>query len=334
MVKNILNKVGNTPLVPIGLSPMVRVFAKLEFYNPTGSVKDRAACYLLNRLLNEQVIDSNTTIIESSSGNFGVALSAYCKLQGLRFICVIDENTLPVNEMLIKLQMGELIKISEPDQHGGFLLNRLKKVKEIISQTENIYWANQYGNPLVAEAYYSSLGKEICLEAPRQEIDYVFLGVSSGGTITGVSQRIKEENPDTRVIAVDVLGSVIFGGGAKKRFIPGIGSSITPAILENACIDEVVYVSEMESINCCRELLANYNLYAGGSSGSVYAAIKKYFAEKEVYKPVNVMCIFADSGERYITTIYNDDWCQKVSDYERDHPVEVPQFDSLNLKNR
>lgn len=81
-------------------------------------------------------------------------------------------------------------------------------------------------------------------------------------------------------------------------------------------------------------MLANYNLYAGGSSGSVYAAIKKYFAEKEVYKPVNVMCIFADSGERYITTIYNDDWCQKVSDYERDHPVEVPQFDSLNLKNR
>ncbi|HEY9258377.1 2,3-diaminopropionate biosynthesis protein SbnA [Chitinophaga sp.] len=332
MVSNILNKIGNTPLVPIGLSPMVRVFAKLEFYNPTGSVKDRAACYLLNRLLNEKIIDQDTTIIESSSGNFGVALSAYCKLFGLKFICVIDENTLPVNEMLIKLQGAEVIRITEPDQHGGFLLNRLKKVREIMDKTEKIYWANQYGNPLVAAAYYNSIGKELCLEAPRQEIDYVFLGVSSGGTITGVSQRIKHENPNTKVIAVDVLGSVIFGGGAKKRFIPGIGSSITPVILDSAKIDEVVYVSEAESIECCRELLAKYNLYAGGSSGSVYAAIKKYFSEKDIYEPVNVMCVFADSGERYITTIYNDTWYQKVAAYEAAHPVELPQLYTSSLK--
>jgi 2,3-diaminopropionate biosynthesis protein SbnA len=326
MVNNILNKVGNTPVVslPISQKPNLNVFAKLEFYNPTGSVKDRAACYIISRLLNDGVINKDTTLIESSSGNFGVALSAYAKLNGLRFICVIDKTTLPVNEMLIRLQGAEVVRITEPDEHGGYLLNRIKKIKQIISSTSNIYWVNQYANPLNARAYYNSLGKEICLEAPRQKVDYLFMGISSGGTITGVSQKVKEKFPNAKVIAVDVEGSIIFGGKSHKRFIPGIGSSMRPDILSQAIIDDVVFVNEHETINSCRELLENHNLYAGGSSGSVYAAIKKYFNKTEITGQVNIMCVFADSGERYITTIYNDEWCEMVRKYNSERLLKEP----------
>jgi len=321
MINNILNKVGNTPLIPIRMeeNPNLNIFAKLEFYNPTGSVKDRAACYIINRLLNEGVINKDTTLIESSSGNFGVALSAYAKLNGLKFICVIDKTTLLVNQMLIRLQGAEVICITEPDDYGGYLMNRLKKIKEIMNSTENIYWINQYQNPLNARAYYNSLGKEICLEAPRQKIDYLFMGISSGGTITGVSQKVKENYPNAKIIAVDVDGSVIFGGKPHKRFIPGIGSSMRPDILDQVIIDDVVSVNEDETISSCRELLERHNLYVGGSSGSVHAGIKKYFEINPVDTDVNIMCVFADSGERYITTIYNDEWCEMVREYKLKH---------------
>ncbi|SEO95128.1 cysteine synthase A [Flavobacterium sp. CF108] len=325
MINNILNKVGNTPLIsiPMDENPNLNIFAKLEFYNPTGSVKDRAACYIISRLLNEGIINKDTTLIESSSGNFGVALSAYAKLNGLKFICVIDKTTLPVNEMLIRQQGAEVICITQPDEHGGYLMNRLKKIKEILSTTDNIYWINQYGNPLNAQAYYNSLGKEICFEAPRQKLDYLFMGISSGGTITGVSRKVKEMYPNVKIIAVDVYGSIIFGGKARKRFIPGIGSSMRPDILNDAKIDDVVYVNEEETISSCRELLELHNLYAGGSSGSVYAAIKKYFIENQVDTQVNIMCVFADRGERYITTIYDDDWCDRIRKYNLSASLEA-----------
>lgn len=324
MVNNILNKIGNTPLtaLPIADEPNLNVFAKLEFYNPTGSVKDRAASYILNSLLNSGTITKNTTIIESSSGNFGVALSAYAKLKGLKFICVIDKTTLKVNEMLIRQQGAEVICITEPDECGGFLLNRLKKIKEIIAETDDIYWINQYANPLNAKAYYNSLGNEICMEAPRRSIDYLFMGVSSGGTITGVSQKVKEKYPNATIVAVDVDGSVIFGGKPHKRFIPGIGSSLKPEIIKHAKIDDVISVNEQETITSCRELLKHHNLYAGGSSGSVYAAVQKYFKQNPATRPVNIMCVFADKGERYISTIYNDEWCHMIENYNKKPAVE------------
>ncbi|TCI85713.1 2,3-diaminopropionate biosynthesis protein SbnA [Tenacibaculum sp. M341] len=313
VLTNILEKVGKTPLMSIELesNDLINIYMKLEFYNPTGSVKDRAASYVIDKILNTGMINRNTTLIESSSGNFGVALSAYAKFHDLKFICVIDKNTLPINEMLIELNGAEIIKINTPDIHGGYLLNRIKKIKQILAERENMYWVNQYENPLNAEAYYYSLGEEMCEEAPG-DINYVFMGVSSGGTITGVSNRIKKKFPNAKIIAVDIYGSIVFDKSAKKRYIPGIGSSMKPKILKKAKIDEVVWVDEVNSVIGCRELLENHNIYAGGSSGSVYAGIKKYFSNKNITSPVNVMCIMADRGDRYNTTIYNDEWFEKL----------------------
>jgi len=299
-----LDLVGNTPMVKLDLPEFTKLslFAKLEFCNPTGSVKDRAAHYIITKLLVDRVIDQETTIIESSSGNFGIALSAYCRKQGLKFICVVDPHITSVNECLIQLNGAEIIKVDWPDTSGGYLLTRIAKVKELRQKIANSYWVNQYGNPLNAEAYYRSLGQEIGNSLGR--LDYLFLGVSSGGTISGVSNKIKETFPGVKIIAVDIVGSVIFGNPPQKRFIPGIGSSMVPDILKQAKIDDVVMMDESTTIAMCRELMDKHFIFAGGSSGSVYGAVKKYFKEHPPTKEVNVAVMFPDRGDRYVNTIY------------------------------
>jgi amino acid adenylation domain-containing protein len=171
------------------------------------------------------------------------------------------------------------------------------------------------GNPLNAEAYHHSLGNEICQQ--MENIDYIFMGVSSGGTITGVSNKIKERFPRAKVIAVDIVGSVIFGHPPRKRYIPGIGSSMVPEILKKAKIDDVMMIDEVSTIDMCHELLKEHYIFAGGSSGSAFAAIKRYFAGKKLKKKVNVVTVFADRGERYADTIYNEKWCRE---FKKNHP--------------
>lgn len=309
---DILDKVGKTPIVNLISTRIdnVNIYAKLEYYNPTGSVKDRAANYIIHKLLKTGDIDKETALIESSSGNFGIALAAYCKKNDLKFICVIDPNTLPINEIIIKKLSYNMEKVMETDGSGGYLLNRIKRVKEIKASIPNSYWINQYANPYNAEAYYNTLGNEICDEI--NPVDYAFVGVSSGGTITGVSRKIKERYPNAKIVAVDMEGSVIFGGPARTRYIPGIGSGMVPEILKRAKIDDVVIVNELETIQSCHELLAKHSLFVGGSSGSVFCAVKKYFKEKVFDRKPNVVIIFPDKGDRYSSTIYNDMWCSDI----------------------
>ncbi len=321
-MKCLLDKIGNTPFVHhyFNENKKANLFFKLELYNPTGSIKDRAASYMINELLTKKIINKNTTIIESSSGNFGIALAAHCKKNKLKFICVVDPFITPINEILIKAYGGIVVKVCQPDNNGGYLLNRIKRVQELINEIDNSYWVNQYENPLNAEAY-QFLGNEISQELKK--IDYIFLGVSSGGTITGVSNKIKELHPETKIIAVDVKGSVIFGGEPSKRLIPGIGSSKVPAILEKAKIDDVVIVNELDTIKSCHELMEKYYIFAGGSSGSIYTAIKQYFNNNNFNKSINIVAILADRGERYTNTIYNEDWCKEyIRDYSKMYVVE------------
>ncbi|WIY62271.1 2,3-diaminopropionate biosynthesis protein SbnA [Bacillus arachidis] len=308
---SVLDFVGKTPMVQLTSKDLcnVNLFVKLEGNNPTGSVKDRAAAHILETLLQKGDIDKDTTIIESSSGNFGIALASYCKRVGLKFICVVDPKILPVNEMIIRSLGATVIKVTEPDNSGGYLITRLEKVNELRNSIANSYWINQYGNKLVANAYYETVGKQICNEI---EVDYIFLGVSSGGTITGISNCVKEKFPKSKVIAVDMEGSVIFGLQPQNRSIPGIGSSIVPDILKDSIIDDVVIISEKTSIEMCKELLSEHAIFAGGSSGAVYGAVKNYFKDKNYVKKPNVVTLFADRGDRYFDTIYNEEWCHKV----------------------
>lgn len=311
LYENIFNMVGNTPMIKIEDDNLknINLFVKLEGFNPTGSVKDRAAKHIVDKIISMNLVNKDTIIIESSSGNFGIALSSYCKSKGLKFYCVIDPLISETNKILIEKLSTKVITVTERDKNGGYLLNRIRKVNELMIENPNSYWVNQYANKYNAEAYSNTLGIEMCNEV--NDIDYVFIGVSSGGTITGVSRKIKEIYPNAKVIAVDIVGSVIFGGNPQRRYIPGIGSSKKPEILKFALIDDVIAIEESQVIKECNNLLINHKIFVGGSSGAVFSAIKQYFGGRSFIKKPNVVTLFADRGDRYANTVYNEEWCKE-----------------------
>jgi N-(2-amino-2-carboxyethyl)-L-glutamate synthase len=300
-----------TPHVPLAMKGM-KLFAKLEYVNPVGSIKDRAAYWILKRAAERGEICEETTVIESSSGNFAGALAAFTHLVGLRFIPVIDPNISGAYESFLRRICPTVVKVEERDDTGGFLKTRLQKVKELCDTIPNAYWTNQYGNADAVEAHYELTGTEIC--ADFESLDYVFIAVSTAGTIAGVSRRLKEQYPNVRVIAVDTEGSVIFGGAPRKRHIPGIGSSIVPQLLSRARIDDVVFISERETVQACRELLMNHGLFVGGSSGTAFAAVKRYAARLPAYiKKPTVLFLCADRGTPYLDTVFNPEWAIRLA---------------------
>src|SRR5437762_6546133 len=235
------NTLRPTPHVQLAMEGM-RLFAKLEYVNPVGSIKDRPAYWILKRAAERGEICDETTVIESSSGNFASALAAFTHLVGLRFIPVIDPNISGTYESFLRRLCPTVVKVEERDDTGGFLKTRLQKVEQLCATIPNAYWTNQYGNPDAMEAHYELTGTEIC--ADFDSLDYVFIGVGTAGTIAGVSRRLKERYANIRVIAVDTEGSVIFGGAPRKRHIPGVGSCAGPQLLSYDMLDDVVLISE------------------------------------------------------------------------------------------
>jgi 2,3-diaminopropionate biosynthesis protein SbnA len=298
-----------TPHVQLAMKGM-DLFAKLEYVNPVGSIKDRAAYWILTRAAERGEICEETTVIESSSGNFAAALAAFTHLVGLRFIPVIDPNISGTYESFLRRLCPTVVKVEERDDTGGFLKTRLQKVKELCATVQHAYWTNQYGNLDAMEAHYELTATEIC--ANFDSLDYVFIGVSTAGTIAGVSRRLKERYPNIRVIAVDAEGSAIFGGAPRKRHIPGIGSSIVPQLLAYAEIDDVVWISERETVQACQELLTSHGLFVGGSSGTAFAAIKRYAAKMTAYKHPTVLFLCADHGTPYLDTVFNPTWATRL----------------------
>ncbi len=222
------------------------LLAKLEFCNPTGSSKDRSALWILDRAIHRGEITRDTTVVESSSGNFALALAFYCRMLGIPFVPVIDPNCSEATEAQLRLLCRRVEKVSTHDAAGGYLRTRLARVQDLLVELGNAYWPNQYANPDARDAHYRFTAAELIAEAGP--IDHLFVGVGTGGTIAGVSRRIKEAFPACVVVAVDTEGSVIFGGPPKKRRIPGIGSSIVPPLCEQAVIDEVEIVPEARAV--------------------------------------------------------------------------------------
>jgi N-(2-amino-2-carboxyethyl)-L-glutamate synthase len=303
------NTLRPTPHVPLAMRGM-DLFAKLEYVNPVGSIKDRPAYWILQRAVERGEICEETTVIESSSGNFATALATFTHLLGLRFIPVIDPNISGTYESFLRRICPTVVKVAERDDTGGYLKTRLQKVKELCATIPNAYWTNQYGNPDAMDAHYELTATEIC--ADFDSLDYVFIGVSTAGTIAGVSRRLKERYPNIRVIAVDTEGSVIFGGPPRKRYIPGVGSSIVPQLLSHASIDDVVLISERETVQACRELLATHGLFVGGSSGTAYAAVKRYAARMPASEHPTVLFLCADRGTPYLDTVFDPVWATRL----------------------
>jgi cysteine synthase A len=297
-----------TPVVRLS-HDRVDLFGKLEFTNPNGSIKDRSAYWILKRAIERDEIRPGATVVESSSGNFAMSMSAFCRALRLSFIAVIDANTNTATEEFLKASCEQVFKVDELDETDGFLRARLDRVRQLCQDIPAAYWPNQYGNPDGAEAHENLTGEELCGAMDR--IDYLFVGVGTGATIAGLSRRVKMTHPRARVIAVDTVGSVIFGHPPQRRYLPGIGSSIHPAAVDSADIDDIMVIPEYEAIRACHTLFDQYGLFTGGSTGSVYAAIQRYFADYRGPRPT-VAFLCADRGAPYSRTIYNREWVEHV----------------------
>lgn len=208
--------------------PEIEVLAKLEMVNPFGSMKDRPARFIVEQGLRTGTLCPGMRLVESTSGNLGVALAVAVKLHGLAFTAVVDPNTSPTNLRLLELFGADIEMVTELDDAGGHLHTRIRRARQLAETLTDTMWVNQYANTLNWRAYYETLGGEI-LDAVDEPIDYLVAAVSTTGSLHGTARRLRETHPRLQVIAVDAKGSVIFGGPPAPRRIPGFGASRAPS---------------------------------------------------------------------------------------------------------
>lgn len=313
---SIVSCVGRTPLVRLSrLFPLAghTVIAKLELLNPGGSVKDRPARFIIDEGLRSGTITPSSHLVESSSGNFGIAVAMASRLHGLAFTCVVDPNTAPANLKILEHLGARVDMVVEPDERGGYLGSRIRRVRQLLGTVPASVWINQYANACNWQAHYHGTAAEILsdLDGP---VDHLVVGVSTTGTVLGLARRLRGVFPAMSVVAVDAVGSVIFGGRAGPRRVPGLGASRVPELCSPREIDDVVFVSDREAVRGCRALMATEGILAGGSSGAVVAGIEKVLAQAPA--PCRVLTLLADRGERYLDLVYDDEWVRSLPDVE------------------
>ncbi len=288
------------------------LFIKLEGLNIAGSVKLTTAKGLIKGLEERNLIGPNTQLIESSSGNLGVALSLLCKEKGYRFTCVTDPNIAPENERIMSLYGAQVIKITQRDENGGYLASRIRYIQSILEKDPDWIWINQYANQDNPLAHFNWTAQDILREIGR--VDYLFVGAGTTGTLMGCGSYFKRHSPKTHIVAVDAMGSVTFGFPPKKRCIPGLGTSRRPELVNESLFDELLLIEETDTLRMCRHLLDKYGLFLGGSSGTVIEGIKKY--EGEIPSGSRVVAISPDFGYKYLDLVYSDAWvAEKFPDF-------------------
>jgi N-(2-amino-2-carboxyethyl)-L-glutamate synthase len=307
----ILSAVGHTPLIRLKrvLEDLhFNLYAKLEAFNPGGSIKDRAALSIISNAMETGEIGPGTTIIESSSGNMGIGLAQACTYYGLRFICVVDPKTTGQNVEILEAYGAEVDVVAAPDPATGeFLQARIHRVQDLLRAIPNSYWPNQYSNIYNAMAHHQTM-HEIAT-ALQSKVDYLFCSTSTCGTLRGCAEYVRANDLATRVFAVDAVGSVIFGGAPKKRLLPGHGAARQPELFRPGLAERCIEVSDLDCIIGCRQLLRREAIMAGGSSGGVLMAVER--VRGEIPEGAHCVILLPDRGERYLDTIYSADWVKK-----------------------
>jgi 2,3-diaminopropionate biosynthesis protein SbnA len=310
MASGVLTAVGSTPLVELKRilpGTGVRVFAKLEQFNPGGSIKDRSALSMLRgQIESGQLTPGLSFVVESSSGNLAVGMAQICRYFGLRFVCVVDPKINKHTLAILRAYHAEIDMVAEPDkQTGEYLPARLARVRELVAGDPHAFWPNQYGNPLNPKAHEQTM-HEIA-NAMNGQVDYLFCAVGSFGTLRGCAQYIANYGMSTKVVGVDAVGSMIFDGQTPApRVIPGHGAAVRPPLYRADAADHVIHVSDMDCVVACRRLVATEAILAGGSSGAVVAAFTRFAAN--IPSGARCVLIFPDIGDRYLDTIYSDSW--------------------------
>lgn len=312
VVESALSAVGQTPLIHLKRlfsAHDFQVYGKMEGLNPGGSSKDRPATAIIEHGLATGAITANTVVFEASSGNMGIGLAQACAYHGIRFVCVIDPKTTSQNVEILRAYGAEIEIVEHPDPVTGELLPaKLKRLHQMVEEVESGFWVNQYAHPENSGSHYRTTIKEIVNDLDGA-LDYLFCGTASCGTLRGCVDFIRDNNLDTKIIAVDAQGSQIFSTEKKKRLISGLGSAIQPTLCPRGAIEQCIHVSDIDSVVGCRSLVRQEAILAGGSSGGVIRAIEMYAAE--IPADANCVGILPDRGERYLDTVYSDRWVEE-----------------------
>lgn len=320
-VSIVADLVGDTPTVALPSlfeaesSPLI----KLEKFNPGGSIKDRVAFYVIQELERLGRIKPGGTIVESSSGNLGIGLALLGAQRGYHVVIVVDENTSKQNLAIMRAYGAEIVVETELDDCGLYHKTKLDTAKKIAAERSG-YWVNQTANELNPEAHERTTGAEISAQF-GQSLDVCVLATSSGGQLAGVARAIKATSPLTKIVAVDAKGSAIFSPKPHSYVTPGLGLSWHPKILDSSCVDFICLVDDRTAFEVARFLAAK-GIMVGPSSGAVAAAC---YRAQQVLGSTTILGLAPDGGERYLNTLFDDEWMNERGFRSRVSSAEIKE---------
>ena len=309
--ENILSTIGNTPVVKINKIAKnldCNVFAKCEFFNPGGSVKDRIGWNMVKEAELSGRIKPGDTLIEPTSGNTGQGIALAAAVKGYKCIITMPEKMSKEKQIALEALGAEIIrtpteaKSSDPESH-------ISVAKKLNDEIENSHILDQYSNPSNPEAHYYGTAEEIIKDF-NNNLDMVVISVGTGGTITGIAKRLKEEMPAIKIIGADPEGSILGGGDKVSSYlVEGIGYDFIPDVLDNSLIDEYIKTKDEESFIMARRLIKEEGLLCGGSCGATMVAALK--AASKLKNGQNCLVILADGIRNYMTKFPNDSWMEE-----------------------
>jgi cysteine synthase A len=283
------------------------LFLKCEGFNFAGSIKLKAAKEMVDAAERDGVLKPGSILVESSSGNLGVALSMLAASKGYQFLCVTDSRCNLSTRRLMEALGTHVHVIAEPDPVGGFLGARIDFVRALCATDDRYVWLNQYTNPGNWMAHYLTTAPAIARQFP--DLDVLFVGAGTTGTLMGCARYFSEWHRQVRVVAVDSVGSVTFGGAPGRRMIPGLGTSIRPPLLDETYLDDVVLVEEADTIRACHRMARSGFLF-GGSTGTVVSGAMEWLDRHDDDRDLTAVAIAPDLGERYLDTVYQTNWIE------------------------
>lgn len=296
--QNLLDAIGNTPLIKVNFDSPASIYAKLEYLNPGGSVKDRSALYMIEEAERTGKLKPGGTIIDASSGNQGIATAMIGAIKRYNVIITVSKKV--SQEKLTTIQAygartvmcPETQFIDDPQSYHS-------KARTLHQETPNSFMPNQYFNPINAQAHYLSLGPEIWKQT-NGSITHFFAGAGTGGTISGVGSYLKEQNPNIKIIALDSVNSYRATNGNPKPYqIEGMGIDFDSEVINYDIIDEIITISDKDALTLLKVLASKHGLLAGPSSGAVALGVMNYIPK---LNPNDVVVmIFGDSGRAYLT---------------------------------
>ncbi|OKI08081.1 2,3-diaminopropionate biosynthesis protein SbnA [Streptomyces sp. CB02923] len=286
------------------------LYLKCEGFNFSGSIKQKAALEMIEAAEKAGRLTDGSVIVESSSGNLGVALSTIAASKGYRFVCVTDSRCNAATRQLMEALGAEVHTVGAPDPEGGLLAARLAYVRALCDSDERYVWLNQYVNEDNWRAHHRLTAPHIAERFPA--LDVLFVGAGTTGTLMGCARWYREHRPSVRIVAVDSVGSVTFGGPASPRMIPGLGAGVRPPLFDESLVDDAVLVPEVDTLRACHRMVGQGFLF-GGSTGTVIAGATRWLTVHAAGRDdITAVAISPDLGERYLDTVYRADWVRRV----------------------